>query len=141
MEEYTNTHKDLSFTTVLFWGLLVELVLVSMQFIYLEVSLPDVEVAFTEVYMRETGFILFQVIGFFIFVLATYFLLRRLTHNKISKTLGFLAAAAMVELAFYLFMQADYQGAFLYSILDKLVAAVFGLIIYNFKDRGHKASS
>lgn len=143
-QNISTTDQDRSLGQMILYGLLLELVLILVQFIYVELFVatsPAEEVAFTEQYMRQTGFIIFQVIGFFVYVLATYLLLQRLLHNKIGKIIVFLVAGALLELVFYLFMQASYSGAFLYSILDKLVAAAFGALIYYFKDRGHKAKA
>lgn len=126
---------------MILYGILLELVLVSVQFIYVEffvTTAPGEELAFTAEYMRQTGFLIFQVIGFFVYVLVTYLLLQCLVHNKLSKILAFVVAGAVVELVFYLFMQAAFSGAFLYSILDKFVAGAFGALLFYFKDRGHK---
>lgn len=141
MQQTATTRKGRSIGQMILYGILLELVLVSVQFIYVEffvATAPGEELAFTAKYMRQTGFLIFQVIGFFVYVLVAYLLLRRLVHNKLSKILAFVVAGAVVELAFYLFMQAAFSGALLYSILDKFVAAAFGALLFYFKDRGHK---
>ncbi|ELR68300.1 hypothetical protein C900_00564 [Fulvivirga imtechensis AK7] len=38
----------------------------------------------------------------------------------------------MVELSFYLFVPAEYETAYFFSILDKFIAAVFASVIYNY---------
>lgn len=143
MDQNTVNHSsDKSLIQMVVYGLLTEIVLVLIQFIYVEVFIAsgaENDVTFTDQYMRQTGFIIFQVIGFFVYTLATYLLLKRLRTNVIAKIVMFLIAGSAVELAFYLFMQANYTGAFLYSIFDKFVAGAFGAIIYYFADRGHKA--
>ncbi|WP_262896722.1 hypothetical protein [Fulvivirga marina] len=41
-------------------------------------------------------------------------------------------AGGIVELSFYLLIPAEYEAAYLFSILDKLMAAVFAAVIYNY---------
>ena len=48
------------------------------------------------------------------------------------KVLILIGSGILLELSFYLIMQASFEGAFLYSILDKVVAAAFALILYNY---------
>ncbi|WP_299700426.1 hypothetical protein [uncultured Pontibacter sp.] len=138
-EDLKESGRGLSYTHMIIYGVVIELILVAIQFLYVRISGEvDDTSKFTNEYMRNTGFLIFQVIGFFVYVFATYFLTKRIQQNLISKLILFLLAGAIVELAFYLFMQADYAGAFLYSILDKFVAGFFGWIIYKFADRGHR---
>ena len=42
----------------------------------------------------------------------------------------FLMAAAVIEVAFYLTIAAKYQGAFVYTILDKVIGSALGAIGY-----------
>jgi hypothetical protein len=141
-QNVSSSGRDKSIGQMIVYGLLTELVLVSIQFIYVEMFVATGEdIAFTNEYMRQTGFILFQVIGFFVYAVITYLLLRRLKSNLIVKVVAFLLAGSAIELVFYLFMQADYAGAFLYSIFDKFVAGAFGALVYYFADKGHKAKS
>jgi len=81
-------------------------------------------------YMMTRGFYIFQIIGFFAYAVMVYMLINRYRISSLKVIWVFLVAGAIMELSFYLIIQADYQGAFLFSILDKSVAATFGGIVY-----------
>jgi hypothetical protein len=126
-------NNDLTYKQMFLYGLLVEGMVVAIQFIYLNIfesNNPDVASGFTTDYMKARGFFIFQVLGFFIYATAVFLLLKKLQGNYLFKILTFLIAGALVELSFYLLIQANYEGLFLYSILDKVVGAALGAIFY-----------
>ena len=84
---------------------------------------------FTDLFMQGTGFYIFQILGFFIFILLAQFVFKNSTESTLKNALLLFFTGAVVEVGFYLFIQADYQGAFLYSIMDRIVAISFGIII------------
>lgn len=126
--------NDLTFMKVMFYALIVELTLVIIQFAYLVVHINFIDIeadlAFTAEYMKHAGFYIFQILGFFVFIILAFVVLKRSRIQILNKMLILFVTGGVIELLFYLLMQADYQGAFLYSILDKVVAIIFGAIIY-----------
>ncbi|MEP2669375.1 MAG: hypothetical protein ABJH04_10295 [Cyclobacteriaceae bacterium] len=127
------TKKTFTYQNAMLFGLITELVLVVSQLLYMSVFVkqnPGVEFAFTTEYMKSQGFYIFQIIGFFVYTTSVYFLFKAYQINSLGKVLVYIITGGVVELSFYLIIQATYEGAFLYSILDKFVAAVFGTIFY-----------
>lgn len=138
MATTSNINKDLGFPKMIFYGILTELSLILVQVFYLQVYTymnSDAPRAFTNDYMLTQGFYVFQIVGFFVYVVVAFLIRGKISDNLIGKMITFLTAAAVVEVSFYLLIQASYQGAFLYSILDKFMAAVFGLILYYYTHR------
>jgi len=127
------TKADLSYRQAILLGVATELTLIAIQFIYMKIYVsnnPGTDFAFTNDYMKYRGFYIFQIIGFFVYTFTVYLLFSRFQITSITKILSYIITGAVIELSFYLFMQTGYEGAFLYSILDKFVAAVFGSILY-----------
>lgn len=113
---------------------IAEFILIAVQFIYLKfyISNSDPEFAFTTEYMKSRGFYIFQIVGFFLYTTIVYFIIGKLYEKVFNKLLLLVAAGGIIELTFYIVMQAGYEGAFLYSILDKIIAAAFGTILFNY---------
>ena len=133
------TINNLTYVQVVLLGLLSEAVLMAIQFIYLYASSdPDGSVEFTSDYMRSTGFYIFQVIGLFFYSVVIYFVVRGTATKIFSKVGTLLIAGAIYELAFYLVIVADYEGAFFYSILDKIIASAFAMILLSYTSRQGK---
>ena len=84
---------------------------------------------FTTDYLKTKGIVIFQVWGFFIYTTAVAILLKKLKGNYLPKILTCPVAGALIELTF-LVVPANYEGAFLYSILDKFQGAALGAIFY-----------
>lgn len=125
--------NNMSYGKVAFYAILLELILVILQAGYIQIhnwTSTTNKLSFTTDYMMHTGFYVFLILGFFTFTVLTYIVLRNSEHNLFNKILVLFIAGGIVELGFYLFIQAEYQGAFLYSILDKTIAAGLGYIIY-----------
>ncbi|MGE0771969.1 MAG: hypothetical protein AB7K37_09685 [Cyclobacteriaceae bacterium] len=138
MATTSNINKGVGFPRVIFYGILTELSLIIVQVFYLQIYTymnPGAPLAFTTDYMITQGFYVFQIVGFVVYVIVAFLIRGKIADNLIGKMIAFLAAAAVAEVAFYLFIQASYQGAFIYSILDKFMAAVFGLILYYYTHR------
>jgi hypothetical protein len=114
-------------------GVLTELVLIAIQFIYIKIYVsmnPGENLAFDTDFMRYRGFYVFQIIGFFVYTFTVYMIINRYHIRLLNYILAYLIAGGIMELSFYLMIQADYEGAFVYSILDKFIAAVFGAVLY-----------
>lgn len=126
------TVREFGYSQIIMMGFLTELVLILLQFIYVRLIMHAEVAAFTTEYMKSTGFYVFQVIGFFLYLGAISLLLRKVHVNKFYKVLLFLIAGGVIELAFYLLIPANYEAAYLYSIFDKFIAAAFATFIYNF---------
>jgi hypothetical protein len=125
--------NDFTFRKAILYGLLTELVLIAIQFIYMKLYVsnnPETELGFTTDYMKYRGFYVFQIIGFFVYTILVFVLVRNYQIKSINKILAFVMAGAVVELGFYLLIQSDYEFAFFYSILDRFIAAIFGTIVY-----------
>lgn len=128
-----NIAKELNYKQVILLGVATELMLVFIQLVYLKLnSSTDASLAFTTDYMRYTGFYVFQIIGFFVYTAAVFVLLKKFHVSSFYKILFFILAGGVVELSFYLFIPAEYEAAYLFSILDKFIAAVFAAVIYNY---------
>ncbi|MGB4971944.1 MAG: hypothetical protein WBO32_04755, partial [Cyclobacteriaceae bacterium] len=115
------------------YGVLTELALVLAQFVILKDytnTNPDSDFAFSSTYMMSTGFYVFQVVGFFVYFTVVFFLMRKIKEKPLHKILALVLAGAAVELTFYAFAQADYQIVYFYSVLDKFIAGVAGIIVY-----------
>ncbi len=137
--------RNWSYRHVVLAALSAELILIAIQFIAVRIysgNAATESVAFTSAYIKSTGFYLFLVGGFFLYVILTFGLLRNIREYIVRKLFVLLITGAVIELAFYLSIQATYEGAFLYSILDKAIAIAMGLILFNFagEERRHPES-
>ncbi len=133
--EGMETKHNWSYRHVVLAALSAELILIAIQFIAVRIysGNTDAESAvFTSAYMKSTGFYVFLVGGFFLYVVLTFGLLRNIREYIVRKLFVLLITGAVVEVAFYLSIQATYEGAFLYSIFDKAIAIAMGLILFNF---------
>lgn len=131
-------NNGLNYGQVAIIAVAAELVLIVIQFAYLKIDAAansDADAAFSSEYMKTRGFYIFQVIGFFIYTALSYLAVRNITSKLINKLLVLVLTGGVAELSFYLIISAGYEGAFLYSILDKSIAAVFGLILYNYTSK------
>lgn len=127
------TKSEFTYTKAIAYGVLTELVLVLIQFMYLKNyanNNPEAEFVFTSDFMINRGFYVFQIIGFFVYTILVFVLIRKIKVNTFNKILTLIVAGAVVELTFYAIVPADYQIAFFYSVLDKFIASVFGAIVY-----------
>lgn len=127
--------KELSYNEVVEIGLVLGVTMVLLQFVYLMVYVqtnPGTELMFTSAYMKSTGFFVFQILGYFVYATVIYIAIRKVRSRMVKKVLILIGSGVLLELSFYLIMQASFEGAFLYSILDKLVAAAFALILYSY---------
>ena len=114
---------------VISYALFVEVGLLVIQFLYMRIFHPDVEWVATDAYMQNAGFFIFQILGFFIFILLARFIFQNSGNYLFRNAVLLFLSGVIVEVGFYLAIQAEYQGAFLYSVMDKIVAIAFGLII------------
>jgi len=129
------TNNDLGYKQMFLYGLFTEVMVIAIQFIYLSIyenNNPEAASGFTTDYIKTRGFVIFQVLGFFIYATAVFMLLNKMQGNYLRKILIFLIACALVELTFYLLIKANFEGAFLYSILDKFVGAALAAIFYHY---------
>ena len=124
--------KDLSISSILVYGILAELFLILLQFVYMamyERSNPGTKLTFDISYMEHVGFFIFQIVGLFVFTIMAFFIFRRSIEKKLKKAIIFLVTGGIVELAFYLII-TEFEPAYIYSILDKIAAIAFAAIIY-----------
>lgn len=127
--------NGLTYVQIISIALLAELTLMVLQLIYFKIYAGDNAGSgwnFTSDYMKTRGFYIFQIIGFFLYTFVSYVAAGRMHEKIIKKAIVLLVTGGIIELSFYLVMQADYEGAFLFSILDKVIAVTFGLILYNY---------
>lgn len=136
------TGNEFAYRQLILYGVLTELSLVLLQFVFMKIYgnlNPDENAGFTTDYMKQRGFYVFQVIGFFLYTSMVFFLRRRVQKVVLNKMFFFLISGAIVEFSFYMIIQSLYEGAFLFSILDKFIAGAFGLIIYYYTTPKAKA--
>lgn len=129
------TTKELSYGRAVETGVVLGVALILLQLVNLMVyfqTTPGAEMAFTSAYMKSGGFYVFQVLGYFLYATVIYISIKKIRSNMVNKVLILIGSGVLLELSFYLIMQANFEGAFLYSILDKLVAAAFALILYSY---------
>src|SRR5690606_22864754 len=127
------TNSDFTYTRAITYGVLTELLLVLTQFIYLKYytnNNPEAGFVFSSDYMISQGFYVFQIIGFFVYTVVVFILIRKIKVNTFNKILVLIVAGAVIELTFYAIVPADYELAFFFSVLDKFIAGVFGAIVY-----------
>jgi hypothetical protein len=127
------TKKDFTYGRALMYGVATELVLVVVQYILLAIyhsKNPETAFSFSTEYMMSRGFYIFLIPGFIMYATMVFLIMRNFTITSVSYLFAFLLAAAVVEVAFYLSIAASYQGAFLYSILDKVIGSALGVIGY-----------
>lgn len=119
---------SLSAQKVIVFALALEIGLMIIQFLYMKLFLPEI-VTFSDTFMQNTGFFIFQILGFFTFLLLAQYVFKNSGDFIFRNALLLFFSGAIIEIGFYLFMQASYQGAFLYSVFDRIVALAFGIII------------
>ncbi|UXE67237.1 MAG: hypothetical protein KA713_01130 [Chryseotalea sp. WA131a] len=127
------TNSDFTYARAITYGVLTELLLVLTQFIYLKYyanNNPEVGFVFTSDYMINRGFYVFQIIGFFVYTVVVFVLIRKIKVNTFKKILALIVTGAVIELTFYAIVPADYELAFFFSVLDKFIAGIFGAIVY-----------
>lgn len=125
--------REISYKQIILLGIVTELMLIFVQFGYLKFnSAAGTSIIFSTEYMQNTGFYIFQIIGFFVYALLVYMLLNKFHISSFYKILFFIIAGGIIELSFYLFIPAEYESAYLFSILDKFIAAVFAAVVYNY---------
>jgi hypothetical protein len=125
--------KELTYSTAIAYGVITELFLIVAQYVFLAINSslnPEISMAFTTEYMMTRGFFVFQILGIIAYAIIVYQIVRKYTITSLAFMLVFLVAGAIVELTFYLSIQATFQGAFFYSMLDKTIGAVMGAIVY-----------
>ena len=132
MTNKMRNRNGLTYPRLIALGVFTELLLLAVQYIYINISASEAGTGarFTSEYMRNSGFYIFQVAGFFLYTVVVYLLNKSIRGNLMYKLLAFLVGGALVEMSFYLTIQASYQGVFVYSLLDKAMAAVFASIVF-----------
>lgn len=127
--------KELSYGQAVEIGVVLGVTLILLQLVNLMVyvqTTPGAEIVFSSAYMKSGGFYVFQILGYFLYATVIYISLKKIRSKMFKKVLILIGSGILLELSFYLIMQASFEGAFLYSILDKVVAAAFALILYNY---------
>lgn len=127
------SQNGLSLKQVLSIGLVTELILITFQFIVLKIWLLNKVQAysFSTEYMRSTGFYVFLIGGFFIYLFVSSTIVPRISEGIIRKLIALIVLAGLMEMAFYLSIPAHWEAVFWYSIISKVIATAFGVIVFN----------
>jgi hypothetical protein len=117
-------------------AILIEAVLIILQFITLRMSTEAGEAfVFDSEYIQSRGFFIFQIIGFFAYAIAAYYLCSKHAGNIFKILFTLVIVGGIIEIGFYIISQAQYQGVYLYSVTDKLIGAVMGWIVCKYTTR------
>lgn len=125
--------KEFTYSIAIAFGVVTELALIAVQFIFLTINSylnPGSSISFSSKYMLSQGFFIFLITGIILYGIIVYQIVRRYSISSLAYMLVFLVAGGLIELAFYLSIQAAFQGAFFYSILDKVIGAFMGALVY-----------
>ena len=118
---------------VILTAVIIEAVLISLQFI--TVGFGGDGGGITTEYIQSRGFFIFQILGFFAYAVTAFILTRKHASNMPQIILMLVITGGIIEIGFYIISQAQYQGAYLYSILDKVIGAVSGWIVGRYSMR------
>jgi len=135
------TKNGLTYAQIALIAVFTELALIAIQFIYFKIYVsnnPETGMGFTTDYMKYRGFYIFQIIGFFIYTFLVYMIVEKHSNKIFNRILTLLVAGAIVEISFYILISGNYEGAFLYSVLDKIIAATFGVILNSYTSKNSK---
>lgn len=126
------TNKEFTIKMAIVTGLITELILFLIQFGYLKfyAAKSDVDFAFTSEYMSTSGFFIFLIIGFFLYSTVIFYIIKKFHSAYYGRIFILLIAGGAVELLFYILIKADFEFAYVFSVLDKFIAGVFALIFY-----------
>ena len=133
--------QGFTYTQIALMAAATELALIAIQFIYFRVfksNNPDIDLGFTTEYMKYRGFYIFQIIGFFIYTLLVYFIVEVHADRIFNRILTLIIAGGIIEVSFYLLISGNYEAAFTFSILDKIVATAFGIILNTYTTKNIK---
>ena len=136
------TKKELTYGRAIAFGVATELFLVLVQYVLLALyrtNDPDIPFAFTNEYMMSRGFYIFLIPGFILYATVVFVIMQKYTIASPAYLLAFLLAAAVIEVGFYLTIEADYKGPFVYSVLDKVIGAALGVIGHFVVGKSEKA--
>ncbi len=127
------TKKDFTYAHAIGYGVATELVLVIAQYLLLTIyhSInPTSAFSFSTDYMMSTGFYIFLIPGFILYATVVFLMFSKFNITSPAYLFAFILTAAVIEVTFYLTIAASYQGAFVYSILDKVIGTALGVIGY-----------
>jgi len=127
------TKKELTYGRAILFGIGTELILIAVQYVLLAIyhsKNPQLAFSFSSEYMMTRGFYIFLIPGFIMYAMVIYLMLQKYAIASVAYVFVLLLVAAVIEVIFYLSIAATYQGAFVFSILDKVVGAALGAIGY-----------
>lgn len=127
------TKKQFTYGHAIGYAIGLELVLILIQYLLLaiyHVNNPGTAFSFNSEYMMSRGFYIFLLPGFILYATVVFLLMQKYEFTSAVYLFVLLLAAAAIEVGFYLSIAADYQGAFMYSILDKVIGTGLGVIGY-----------
>ncbi|MBI1769207.1 MAG: hypothetical protein HYR67_12625 [Bacteroidetes bacterium] len=127
------TKKNFTYGHAIGYGIAIELILVFVQYLLLTIyhsKNPASAFSFSTEYMMSSGFYIFLIPGFILYATVVFLIMNKFTMASPAYLFVFLLTAAAIELTFYLSITANYQGAFVYSILDKVIGTALGVIGY-----------
>lgn len=125
--------KEFTYSLAIMYGVATELILILAQYAFLAFNRlmhEDMSMNFSTEYMMTRGFFVFQVLGIIAYAMFVFYFMRNYTFKSLAFLLAYLLAGAAIEITFYLSISAAYQGAFVYSILDKALGIGLGAIGY-----------
>ena len=128
------TNKEFKYYQLVLFAVVAEITLIALQYLILFLD-PQAGLGFTTEYIKTKGFYLFQILGFFTYAGIGFYVIRRVRSNIIPKLVILVLSGGIIEISFYILSQATYEGAFLFSVLDKFVGTTFGVIVYMYTTR------
>ena len=123
----------LTYKKAIIYGLSMELILIGVQFIFLKINMAsdsEATFAFTTEYMMNTGFFIFQILGFFLYTVVIFIITLKFHIRSLMSLLTIILTGGVIEQMFYLVAVIGYEAAFIYSVLDKFMAAGVAAILF-----------
>jgi hypothetical protein len=133
-----------SYPQVALVAMIMELNLLSIQFLYLVLSkgYATAEAGFILGYMRSTGCCIFQIIGFLLYALMAYVIGRKNDDTLLLSLTVLIVAGGIAAFMFYRAVGIRYALTILYSIPGKVIGAALGWTLLNYvTDRKKKPQS
>jgi hypothetical protein len=80
--------------------------------------------------MSSSGFYIFLITGFLLYSAVIFYIIKKFHSIYHDRIFILLIAGGIVEIFFYILIKADFEFAYVFSVLDKFIAGVFALIFY-----------
>lgn len=138
-----NIKNELSFAQVGTYAVLAELGLIALQWIYILIhnAVSESQIIFNQYFVKHTSFYVFLGLGFVVFMILAYYVMNHISKPWYKKILTLFIVGSIVEVLFYVIMlNANYEGVLLYSVADKFLGVLFGIIIFRIGYKPHRTS-